>query len=432
MDELKILKNIEFKSISPKIKKQITDFCSELDEEEFPEAILICSGKIKTLESLGIIYQKLKKRKEKKSEKKLKEAERMIMNLSNLQHQKGAVVGVRPEILQRPRITEQTRVSTIMETARDLVRETAQKIKKGEQLSVEEAVDFARMSFAVANEKRGEKNPINPEAEATIIMCSDARNVVGDVLFERDIAIQSRAGNTEIGEKIDTSTIIVLGHKGYGGCGAVNGACNCHQKGISEDKHMRAITTDHIPKSVIENREANPAAEENVRFQVGEIQKQNPGKKVVGIIADVEDKTARIVSGEKKEVAVEVCKSIEDKLKDTGDMKKQTAGFVIAVRKDRVLSAKATLDAQANEIFEVNFEVGAKNKPKVDDTAIGSAKFATANVGSVKESKIIIVMDPIADVALKVAQAFRKEVPGATVIAMQEDLKNGELVKIDE
>lgn len=431
MIQIKNLKGIEFESLSPKIREEITEFCSNLDKEEFPEATLICSGKIKTLEKLGTIYQKLKK-KEKKSEKKLKEAERMILSISNLQHQRGAVVGIRPEVLEKPKITDRIHVSTIMETARDLVRETAQKIKRGEKLSVEEAVDFAKMSFAVANEKRGDKNPINPEAEATIIMCSDARNVVGDVLFERDIAIQSRAGNTEIGEKIDTSTIIVLGHKGYGGCGAVNGACSCHQKGVSDDLHIRAITTDHIPKSVTQNREANPAAEENVRFQVGEIQRQNPGKKVVGIIADVENKTARIVSGEKNEVAVEVCKSIEDKLKDTGDMKKQTAGFVIAVRKDRVLSAKATLDTQANEIFEVNFEVGSKNKPKVDDTAIGSAKFATANVGSVKDSKIIIVVDPIAEVALKVAQAFRKEVPGATVIAMQEDLKNSEINRIEE
>lgn len=431
MDELKILKNIQFEAISPKIKKEIMEFCNDLDKEEFPEATLICSGKIKTLESLGRIYQRLKK-KEKKSEKKLKEAEKMIMSISNLQHQRGAVVGIRPEILERPKITDRTQISTIMETARDLVRETADKIKRGEKLSTEEAVDFAKISFAVANEKRGNKNPINGEAEATIIMCSDARNVVGDVLFERDIAVQSRAGNTEIGEKIDTQTIIVLGHKGYGGCGAVNGACNCHQKGVSDDAHIRAITTDHIPKSVIENREPNPAAQENVAFQVSQIQKQNPGKKVVGIIADVENKTARIVSGEKSEVVVEVCKSIEEKLKGTGDMRKQTAGFVIAVRKDRILSAKASLGVEANEIFEVNFEVGSRNKINVDETAIGSAKFATGNVGSVKESKIIVVMDPIADVAKKVAEAFKREIPGATVIVMQEDLKNGELAKIEE
>lgn len=437
MIEIKNLRNIEFESIEPKLKEELTQFCKSLDKDEFPEATLICSGKSKTLANLGKIYQKLKGKKEKKTQRKLKEAENMIMNLNRLHHPEyrggrdAAITRIVSEV-KLPRLGAQGEISTIMEMARELVRETAQKIKQGEALTREEAIAHAQISYRLHQEKRGTKNPIsNEQTQTTIIMCSDARNVVGEIVFDTEIATQSRAGNTELGERINSKTIIVLGHKGYGGCGAVNGACACHQKGEKfDDPDMRAITTDHIPKEVTTDKNPAQASEANIMHQVQMIQKQNPGKKVIGIIADIENKNAKIIAGENSEVAQKICKSIEQKLQNTGDMKKQTAGFVIAARENRVVSAKAALEVEANEVFEINFKVGDRNKVEIPQSAQGSAKFATGNVGSVKDSKLIVVMDPIIEVAKKAAQILRESIPGATVIAMHEDVKNGELVEI--
>ncbi|MBI5223893.1 hypothetical protein HY990_05740 [Candidatus Micrarchaeota archaeon] len=434
MIDTKSLKNIKFQTVDPELREEIREFCSSLEKEEFPEALLITSGKNKTMAGLGKIYAKLKGKKERLAQKRLQKAEEMILSLNRLH---SVAIERRPPRPQEEehgrRITALAMTSDALDRSRDRLIDLIKRIKRGEPLTAIDAIDFAQISYREHTQKRGPQNPIRMgDVEATIIMCSDSRNIIGEVIYDKNLAVESRAGNVSAGEKIDAPAIVVLGHRGYGGCGAVSSTCKCHkQNSEPEDQAMRAITTDAIPREVTTDREQNDASEANVAYQVRKIRQENPGARVYGIISNIEDKTAKLVDGEKDELSDALIRSIETKLSQIKDMRKQIAAFIVATREDRRIPGKNTLEADANEVFEVNFQVDESGNVRLPKSAEGSAKFALDRVVSVNESKIAIVMDPDPRIARTAAKLLMTQIPGLLAIPMQEKPKEADLVVLD-
>ncbi|MGV8085258.1 MAG: hypothetical protein ACP5N9_03330 [Candidatus Bilamarchaeum sp.] len=431
MLDLTNLKYIKINSITPLLKKELIEFCSSLEKEEFPEALVISSGRGKTLLGLAAIYEKLKKsKKEKLAQKRLRKAEKMILSISRLAQTRVersiAPVEVTPPALRIGPDVEGVFVRhQITHGSIDAIRKIEEKIASSKGISIDEALEFAATKYAEYSEKIKRRVESKKSRKSVrVVMCSDSRNVLGDIEFENDsIKVDSRAGNANEGKKIDEDIIVVVGHKGYRGCGAVNGACSGHKHG-SKGGPLSSITTDVIPESIARFENPNEAAYENVRYQVEEFRKTNPGKTVVGICTDVEEKEARLVSGKKDDLTDSIIGSIKDKLRGTGDMSKQVAGFILVTRNNGE-SGKGMLNVGPNRCFTVSYEVDEEFRANVPQSALDSAAFAKTNVGSVNQSKIILVMDEKASIATEVARSFASAQPDAFVIPMK--AANGKL-----
>ena len=403
------LSRLGIANIDPKIKRELLEFCSELEQKEFPEAVLISSGKSRTIEGLFTIYEKLlQHKKDKKSQKRLKKAQSMILSISRLHIGEGITTHAQRQTIGPERTTVRPNVALDENLTRriigaQVIEQIERKIKEAKALTIDEAIDFVTAKYEEQLEKKARfaKEAKKGSKSVRIIMCSDARNTLGEIEFDGNIKVDSRAGNADEGKKIEEEIIVVVGHRGYKGCGAVNGACSAHNH-KQKNGPLASITTDVIPEQIARFSSPNEAAYENVRYQVDQFRKSNPGKEVIGICSDVENKTAVLVSGKSQELTKRIIDSITENLVGTGDMSKQTAGFVIATRNDRA-SGKHTLGLSPNQGFAVSYSVNGDNVD-VSRSAIDSITFALTNVGSVNKGKIIVVMDEQANVASAAAR----------------------------
>ena len=189
MLDLTNLKQIKLDNINPLIKKELLEFCSSLDKEDFPEAVLISSGKRKTLVGLVAIYEKLKKsKKEKNAQKRLKKAEKMILSISRLHNRhdagRGAVENARP--LPRLEIeTERQRTHQIAIGTVDNLRRIEAKIATDKALTIDEALEFAAVKYAESEEKMKIRAASKKKSKSIrVVMCSDSRNTLGEIEFE--------------------------------------------------------------------------------------------------------------------------------------------------------------------------------------------------------------------------------------------------------
>jgi len=78
------LRNVRWIDLNQKFQKRLITFCSNLDEETFPEAVKLAEGKYRTLQAFGKICLKLKRKRSPDAKKQLKEAEKMIMTMGRL------------------------------------------------------------------------------------------------------------------------------------------------------------------------------------------------------------------------------------------------------------------------------------------------------------------------------------------------------------
>ena len=86
IDHLKKLKMDEIDLHSPVLHSKIIDFCSDLDEDKFPEAVAFKEKSNSNLAALGTIYKKLSKTRKKQLKEKLADMEMIINATAQLVH----------------------------------------------------------------------------------------------------------------------------------------------------------------------------------------------------------------------------------------------------------------------------------------------------------------------------------------------------------
>jgi carbonic anhydrase len=424
-DTLRSISVRKLKLLAPEVHNELVDFCSELDKEEYPEATIILSGKKKDLIPLLAIYERLGKD-EKRARKHLKKAEKLILSMESL-----TFSNARPARHQEQRPASKLFPNSAGELGQDMARrlhtqrdeELRQrlndKVKEGKTLGRREVLSVLSAGYAAFLEKVKNANPFRmQQPEATVIMCSDARQPIGDIALGGNIEVLQVAGNSFSDLKPKGKIVVFVGHGGPR-CGAVAEAEGLHKKGKkAADPDIAAITTDSIAKDSVLGK--NPELENAVRQAM---LARKAGYETYAIYADLEEKGVVQVHGGKNRIVDAVVESIGKAVVHTGNLAKQTAGFVILTRSGRVYSGKTVLDASVNTVFETNFTVDEHGEVGIGRKARGSLKYALSNITGVKDSKNVVVLDPDPKVVKTVSELVSQIAPGANVLSVQEDWK---------
>ncbi|MFH1222032.1 MAG: hypothetical protein V1492_03020 [Candidatus Micrarchaeota archaeon] len=411
------IKLSQLKKLKPGIHSELLDFCSSLDEKEFPEAIAITEGRARNLSVFVSICEKLSKKKEKQAQKRLKEAEQLILSIHTLDYGRvtpGPAPVSRPPAKEFERLGQRVVVPAFSEPLNPIAR----KIAAGVALTPAEAVTFAKEGYGAFVNAVQDPNPlIKGKPAATIIVCSDTRLMIGTgILVKLKLAVKSWAGNASKWETTKGRRII-LGHGGYFGCGAVNEAANMHARGKKpEDDAISSITTDSIPAAVAL---ALDPAKANTRYQAQQV------KGAAGIHVNIETKQAELVHGKSDKLTTELIVAAEKVLVDSGAMGKQTAGFILITREGRKFPGKNVLNLKPNQGFETNFKVAKDGSVTLPIQCEGSAKY-----GATHFSKIFLVVDPDPQVVNRAAELLRSKFPDAQLIQLQEDISRRELKEL--
>ncbi|MFH1520422.1 MAG: hypothetical protein ABID61_02140 [Candidatus Micrarchaeota archaeon] len=423
MVELDLLNNLRIQDLHPKIRKNLIEFCSSLDDEEHPECVLISSGKHKTLAGLAKIYKRLKSKKEKKARKHLKEAEKLILAMGSLHH----TTIVRSTAPSRPLAAKVVDRGNLDMAERELDAKVADAIQKkilGQKpLTRREVVQFVRSQYSKFAAKVSDTDPLTQgKTNAEIVICSDSRLVLGDGTLTMNLSVKSIAGNPA--QKTDSDVVVIVGHRGYTGCGVVQESKKLHQgKTTSDDPAITAICS--MPSSVTSAEDPEVA---NIQYQVNQLKQQ--GKKAYGICVDIEAKSVELVAGPDDSLSRKLMSSLEAAVTPTGNMATHIAGVIIVTREGRRFSGKTIMDNVANTVFEVNFRINGQGKIELPPEAEGSAKFANSHVKGVNTSHLVVVVDPDPRVAQTVASLISSKIPGIIAIPMHEDQFSGTLKEL--
>ena len=217
------------------------------------------------------------------------------------------------------------------------------KIESGKPLTHKEVVRFVKIGYEKHTKRTEDTNPI-PESgngsKIKIIMCSDARQPIGSIVYDGGITVKQVAGNSVEKARDKEETIIVIGHGGHeSGCGAVKTAGRLHaEKTVPKDASLESITTGAIPREVAGSENPEKA---NAMYQA-KIAERN-GSRAVAIYFDMETKTVEQVYGEKSEIVDRVINSVHLALAGSGNLEQQTAGFAMVTREGRKYPGKQLL-----------------------------------------------------------------------------------------
>lgn len=417
------------RKLKPGLHQDILDLCCSLDPRKYPEATAISEERSRTIAPLLMIYERLsKEKKERGAKKRAKEAEKIILSINTLFHGRSRTAvshehkthdNARTQFNRRP---EDELARTGMDSLR---RRIETMIASGTMLQKEEILEFVRTGYREFVDKTEDADPIAKKpAEVKIIMCSDARQPIGEIVLEANVTVKQVAGNSIETIRDRDSMVIVIGHGGYqSGCGAVKSAQQMNSGGKkADDPHIESITTGAIPKRVTDS---DHAERQNVIYQA--MRAQANGSKAFGIYFDMETKEVSLVYGEMNAIVESVMRSVSAAVREAGDLSKQTAGFALLTREGRRFPGKTIVSAKTNQVFESCFYLGKDGEPKISPKAIGSLKYATSHIAGVDKNKVIAVVDPDVDVAKKVAKMIGSLIPDSKPIALVEDWKSGEI-----
>lgn len=436
----------ELKELHPGLHEELLDLCTSLDKEEFPEAALISSGKTRTVAGLARIYDRLvDTRKSKAMQKRLKQAENIIMTMSTLRVgrvSRGPVLEREP-IRPPPGLVHLEAAAHMGGTSAIPKIET--KIANGIVLTVQETITFAQEGYRRFLDKLRRSHRESQE-KMMVIKCSDSRLLIGDLIFDLDMRVYPHAGNAFKNQpENEGNIVVVVGHNGFGGCGAVGAAKEKRRRGEKvNDPALASVTTDAIPKQVTDAKRPSLA---NIVYQA--LEAERAGKTAYGIYVNIETREIRVVHGKENDFTRRLIQSIQSTIPTQG-MEQQKAGFIIATRAGESFSGKAKLNAGANQVFDINFLVKEGGSVELSVAAEGSArlaldgggyvelaragegsaKYALEHVKGVEESKIILVVDRDDRVLRRARDLLQRRFPQAKVVALHEDEMRWELVEL--
>ena len=157
LEKLNYVRLEEIKELNPQLHKKIISFCSNLDKEDFPEAVRIVKGKSKSISSLIILCKKLSKKstKEKKARKKLKEAEEVVKAITATMLGHTQVQTSRSRSPQRKKKQPTLSEDKMGESSRSIDEKIKALIKTAEEAEKKAKKIEAK---AIAEEKRDKEN----------------------------------------------------------------------------------------------------------------------------------------------------------------------------------------------------------------------------------------------------------------------------------
>lgn len=418
MSELELLKNIKIKQLSEVHADRIERIRSTLS----PNLIIDPEN------SLADVYKQLKKeaQKAKVAEKRIKEAEGIILSIAGLVHGR-----VQPE-------HRTTRHKT--KNRQGLPESIA------ESITVQQAIQLLRDGnrYFVERVKRLGSMVRPAQYDAVVIACSDARNVFAtfDDFAHKNILVVQVAGNIypKTGDvamaKIDVAlsklreggTVFVIGHEG---CGAVAAKEHAHDyEGLSPSVHALLGNVD-ISKhaGAHDNCEAN-AANQAARLQENPIIKDKKAT-IVPCIFDFLKRKDLVQIGHNSEnehplvaafrVSIDqnmrMAKTAQDNLRE------QFAHTIVVcdpLDLGRFTDPRTVFDAHMNDLFCVSFA-----GRQLDASAIASIEYALLKVNEVNANAHIVVLHSDEKVAREIENAMTR---ASSIIRKR--TKNGATVTI--
>ena len=299
LDTLKDISLADLKALDPKLYRELLEFCSSLDESEFPDAVLITEGKAVSLDAFAKIYEKLRKR-TRSDRERLKEAEKMVLAMSSLSYSEITERRERASPRKAPRVSAGLHPAS--DETLEMLREKHVKSLESDSSPRLSASESMEMMLA-GNEKHVRQltaSGISPvqrflrivegQADGFIEMCSDSRlpnpdrrgslppegnpdvfvyaRIAANVVPEHGASLEEMRDSIKYVKK--DGFVGVVGHDGPA-CGGVS-------EHVKWDKGGRKDTGSHSLNALLGAVHGH-TPEENAKEQLGRMESAGAGER---------------------------------------------------------------------------------------------------------------------------------------------------------